>query len=224
MNRIRVSSKEILNIISDNSVFESEAPELLNHIYQHGFIFNEYCLIWEDTYIYKVRIKGIGDDQVIYIKKIYETSTGKHEHKNIEFTLEDYLENLSEFYEKYNDTKEYTKEIVEDSWSADYTPVISFMQYVLYRAKNQEVIYKDKADRHYNYTGKAAATNKEYKLIDVIRHYAEHINHGKHNITCEHWIVKGHFRHYRSGKVVYIKPFSKGKNKNATPADREYRL
>lgn len=30
---------------------------------------------------------------------------------------------------------------------------------------------------------------------------------------CEAWEVVGHYRHYKNGKVVYIAPFCKGKNK-----------
>ena len=36
-----------------------------------------------------------------------------------------------------------------------------------------------------------------------------------HNITCEAWEVRGHYRRYKSGKVVFIKPFKKGKNKDS---------
>jgi hypothetical protein len=30
---------------------------------------------------------------------------------------------------------------------------------------------------------------------------------------CEAWMVRGHYRHYKSGKVVYISPYKKGKEK-----------
>lgn len=30
---------------------------------------------------------------------------------------------------------------------------------------------------------------------------------------CEAWMVRGHYRHYKSGKVVYISPYKKGKGK-----------
>ncbi len=36
---------------------------------------------------------------------------------------------------------------------------------------------------------------------------------------CEAWSVRGHYRHYKSGKVVYIKPYVKGKG---TPRDKTY--
>ena len=36
---------------------------------------------------------------------------------------------------------------------------------------------------------------------------------------CEAWSVRGHYRHYKSGKVVYVKPYTKGKGR---PADKTY--
>lgn len=32
---------------------------------------------------------------------------------------------------------------------------------------------------------------------------------------CEAWEVVGHYRHYKDGRVIYIAPYCKGKNKNA---------
>lgn len=224
MNRIRVTNKEMLDIIYNNSLIDSEAPELLQHINEHGFIFNEFTLIWEKMYIYKIHIEGLAENQIIHVKKIYETNSGKHEHKNIEFTLYDFISNIAEFLNDYKGSPKYTKEMIDNTWSADYLPVISFMQYVLYKAKNQEIIYKDKADRTYKSHSGKSSPSKELKLIDVIRRYAVNINHSQHHISCEHWIVKGHFRHYRNGKTTYIKPYSKGKNKDAAPIDRTYHL
>lgn len=48
-------------------------------------------------------------------------------------------------------------------------------------------------------------------------------------ITCPAWTVRGHVRHYRSGKTVYIAPYRKGKERDnpttpTTPTGREYVL
>lgn len=32
--------------------------------------------------------------------------------------------------------------------------------------------------------------------------------------TCEAWSVRGHYRHYKTGKVAYVKPYIKGKQKD----------
>lgn len=53
---------------------------------------------------------------------------------------------------------------------------------------------------------------------DPIRHYERH---------TESWMVRGHVRHYRSGKTVFIQPFRKGKKEKTnqtTETSRVYRV
>lgn len=44
-------------------------------------------------------------------------------------------------------------------------------------------------------------------ISDVADSKREFIRH------CEAWMVRGHYRHYKSGKAVYISPYKKGKGK-----------
>ncbi len=39
----------------------------------------------------------------------------------------------------------------------------------------------------------------------------------------ETWCVRGHYRHYKNGKTIYIKPYTKGK-KDGIPVKKEYRF
>jgi hypothetical protein len=48
--------------------------------------------------------------------------------------------------------------------------------------------------------------------------------HKKHIITCEHWSVKGHYRHYKNGKVVWISPHERGKNKDTKIQNKVYKI
>ena len=41
---------------------------------------------------------------------------------------------------------------------------------------------------------------------------------------CPAWEVRGHYRHYKSGKVVFINPYTKGKLRNQGALGREYDL
>lgn len=47
-----------------------------------------------------------------------------------------------------------------------------------------------------------------------------------HEYTCPVWEVRGHVRHYRSGKTVYIAPYRKGKERDnpTAPTGKEYVL
>lgn len=44
----------------------------------------------------------------------------------------------------------------------------------------------------------------EYEQTDVHREFTRH---------CEAWNVRGHYRHYKSGKVGFVKPYTKGKGR-----------
>lgn len=48
-------------------------------------------------------------------------------------------------------------------------------------------------------------TWNEIKVTDSLGEYTRH---------CEAWGVRGHYRHYKSGRVVYIAPYCKGENRN----------
>ena len=41
---------------------------------------------------------------------------------------------------------------------------------------------------------------------------------------CPAWEVRGHYRHYKSGKVIYVKPHVKGKLRDTLVVGREYDL
>lgn len=228
MVRIRISNADMLNLITKHSIVEPEAPDLLEHIYVHGFIFNEFTLIWENMYTYKVRIKGVLDKQNIHVKKIVRTKEGSCGHKVIDFTLESFLNNQAKYLKimKNKTFKDVTRQMVDDTWSADYIPVISFMLYALYNALHQEVINKEKTDRVYKKSSRTRKSNPkvEYTLSEVITHYATHMNHTKHHITCPKWEVKGHPRHYKNGKVSWVRPYTKGANKGDIVKDRTYVL
>lgn len=45
-------------------------------------------------------------------------------------------------------------------------------------------------------------------------------------ITCPVWTVRGHMRHYKSGKTVYVAPYRKGKERDnpTAPTGKEYVL
>lgn len=67
---------------------------------------------------------------------------------------------------------------------------------------------------------------KKIYLLDEIIDYIsdEYIeNKGHHNIQCPCWEVRGHYRHYKTGKEVFISSYKKGKCKEtAQPIGNEY--
>lgn len=60
-----------------------------------------------------------------------------------------------------------------------------------------------------------------YMLSDIIEYVHENglnkeVLHKEINCPC--WSVRGHYRHYKNGKTVFIKPYLKGKNKGSDKA------
>lgn len=64
--------------------------------------------------------------------------------------------------------------------------------------------------------------NKIYLLDEIIEYVNENrlriTSSGTHTINCPCWIVRGHYRHYKSGKIVFIKSYEKGKEKDKMDA------
>lgn len=61
-------------------------------------------------------------------------------------------------------------------------------------------------------------------VIECAENSGIKIQRGKIVRHVQAWTVRGHYRHYRSGKVVYIKPYEKGPEKgNILPEAKEYR-
>ena len=52
------------------------------------------------------------------------------------------------------------------------------------------------------------------KTYTLVRDTPIHINHKHGKITCPCWGVRGHYRHYKSGKVVFIEAYQKGKDRS----------
>lgn len=65
--------------------------------------------------------------------------------------------------------------------------------------------------------------NKTYLFRDIVKYVEHKRQREKHNITCECWGVRGHYRHYKSGKVVFIHEYEKGRKRNEIKAkDKTY--
>ena len=71
--------------------------------------------------------------------------------------------------------------------------------------------------------------NKIYLLDEIVDYVNENgltiAKSGNRAITCPCWEVRGHYRHYKSGKVVFIKNYEKGKEKGKVkPKDKTYTI
>lgn len=63
-----------------------------------------------------------------------------------------------------------------------------------------------------------------YRSYSISGRAADHLK-PKKNIKCPEWSVRGHYRHYKSGKVVFIGQYTKGRNRGKNLFEcKEYKL
>ena len=53
-----------------------------------------------------------------------------------------------------------------------------------------------------------------FKQYTLKKNWKTHVNRKKAEIHCLAWGVRGHFRHYKSGKVVFVNAYVKGKERD----------
>lgn len=94
---------------------------------------------------------------------------------------------------------------------------------------------KDSRKKNNNQYPTDSSKNKSGKhqrifLFDDIIKYVDDIGmsaraeNQKNRINCPCWSVRGHYRHYKSGKVVFVKSYKKGKERGTKePKAREYK-
>lgn len=234
MPRIRLTQNE-LNTVVAMPADERDFYKALTHIYNHGFLFDYFTIVSEEGFsgydlpivgtvpkhTYKVKINGTMESQTIDVKIICEMRDKTTKHWTHTTTIEKWVNSIA-------DTLHAAASAPVNKWDVNKPEVdilipMMFMVYAVLKAMNREVIIIPETSRRYTPVSerKTSKPKDEYRLFEVIRKYSRHINHNKHNITCESWQVKGHFRHYKNGKVTYVKPYIKGKG---TPKDHDYRI
>ena len=214
MNTIKLNYEDTKKVASWNATEEwiDSLQEIVEHLQKYGFLFNEFRLIIGDNVLqYRVEI----DKDVFNIVRI-EFNKGIKEEFVISYI--EYLDSMIEIFENGKPDGFFESDIGKNLL------MFNFVNYVIYKSLHQEVILVEETKRRYTKSSSKAATKKVYSLTECIRKYTKHVNKCKHVYTCEHWEVRGHFRHYKSGKVVFVKPFEKGKNKNVQASNKVYTL
>ena len=100
--------------------------------------------------------------------------------------------------------------------------IYGIMAYIMNESKK-----RDKQIRKKNNNTIAKKQSKKYEQIDkrvfllddiinyVSDSYIPSASH--HEIQCPCWEVRGHYRHYKSGRVIFIPSYKKGKHKDTAP-------
>lgn len=121
------------------------------------------------------------------------------------------------------DAKQYTAEMY-------LSEVHSVMRYIMYKLENREIIYKESVKEHRpRLTEKTIKQSQKNEGRDIVLNLDQAITYikkkGLHKIHCECWGVRGHYRHYKSGKTIFIESYQKGSKRNEMKAkDKTYIL
>lgn len=214
---------------------EKEVAKIREYEVEHwfeNFIFNEFELIAKiesGKIIYKVFINGD-------VHKVYYRMINPRSYQDCEFsftTKEDggvtfvespsgdfvkmFTEQLVNKFGKIKNNDELF-ELLLQYFVMEANFITSAKQYIMnesYKRTKQikEVSRRNnvepKSNRENNRSGK---TQVQFLLNDIVE-YVSH-NRRKFNITCECWGVRGHFRHYKNGNIVWIPSYEKGKKRN----------
>lgn len=99
-------------------------------------------------------------------------------------------------------------------------------------SSNRKRLYKEKTINKRHKSEKDINSNQQlndkiYLLDDLIEYVDKNrLNKNEdsgHEIQCPCWSVRGHYRHYKSGKTIFIKNYLKGKEKDGKkPKYKEY--
>ena len=129
-----------------------------------------------------------------------------------------YIENMLNQYGETKTNSDITDFIM--TWvRAEIEFIRRLKQYIMNESYRRTTIQKESSyigDSENEQTEKAVRIRKpvvNYLLGDIVEYVSR--SYRKHNITCECWGVRGHFRHYKSGKVTWISGYEKGKRRNA---------
>jgi hypothetical protein len=102
--------------------------------------------------------------------------------------------------------------------------ILFYMGYIMNypRDRKQTRVSSHKYSREYRLSTKQ---NRIYLFSDILKYVSDtYVPEGQHHsIQCPCWEVRGHYRHYKSGKVVFIPAYKKGKQRDKVePKPKEY--
>lgn len=199
------------------------------HVISNGFKWNDFVLyVKELTQSYKVQIVGEGEQQIIRIRKFQYDNYGLTiKTMKYEISVLEYIEKLKDFVIAGSNSS--LKQLYESHAEfVDIVPPMSFIQYIIMEDKKRTYEYVEPAKTR-NTTSKSKKSQNtssitEYTLLDSIKVYQKTPVDGKRTYQRHStgWDVCGKFRHYKSGKVGWVKPYSTGDKRTKT--NKEYKL
>lgn len=96
------------------------------------------------------------------------------------------------------------------------------MKYIMKKISERNILEVETEVKDKTNTKNATEIKKQktesniYLFKDIVKYVGSEKQGLKRKINCDCWQVHGHYRHYKSGKVVFVNPYKKGKKRNDT--------
>ena len=125
----------------------------------------------------------------------------------------------SPLLDKYRDTEMTTLDAIFQVFLAINSFILNYRDETM--DVEERVCEKPSEQKHGKHSHRSAV--RLFKTYTLKKGWKTKANRKKAEIHCLAWGVRGHWRHYKSGKVVFIAPFVKGKER-AKYAGKDYVL
>lgn len=194
---------------------------------RRNFIFDNFKIIFPEIFKAKVEfIDGtyVGKATIIGLEPEdrRETHTFSWNFRDYKYTNDvrmlDVKEALSCDYENAK-CYDFKMDGIEDYFQidAECRIILSACDYIMNYKRDKidkKAIGTTISDVGHNANRNNSTVKKVYLLKDIVNYvYEQKCN--KHNeITCPCWEVRGFYRHYKSGKVIWVNSFKKGKQRD----------
>lgn len=217
VNTIKIGTEEANQILN---TYTQKDPKTM---YEDNFIFDEFGLHLGKWVKLLIKAKG---NKHLEISGVLSHSSAQY--MGIEFlVIMDNLQRHVRLFPK-NDTEnifisKYGEDIRQEAkYLSEWVFIIVFHIMNYPRDRKQTRVSSHKYSREYRLSTKQ---NRIYLFSDILKYVSDtYVPEGQHHsIQCPCWEVRGHYRHYKSGKVVFIPAYKKGKQRDkAEPKPKEY--
>lgn len=244
MNIIKITEDEFTDAIiavqkeygiSNNNSLEHNEAALLKLQRPENFIFNSYTIRFDSGAEYRVnRLDNTFKHYIFDLESLSFTLTRDSKGK---FNPENISGEIPKLLAKRAMSNQEKLDRVAEGIMSVIIPVICFEHRIMQLMESRNVTVTDLSEvqtvikskqpgKKSKKNGKRPRVNKEvtlsfkdiervvYSRPELPRTYTHHV---------ESFDVSGHYRHYKSGKVVFVKGYVKG-NKDVKPADKTYKI
>ena len=184
------------------------------------FIFDKFKIVF--PYAFKAKVEFIDGTYVGKATIIGIEQEDKRETHTFSWNFRDYKYDVDTVTMEEADCYKFDKSGEADLMQIDSecACILSACDYIMNYKRNK--VYKKATETNissikHNAVKSNSTVKKVYLFNEIVNYVREQEcnSENKHNeITCPCWEVRGFYRHYKSGKVIWVNSFKKGKQRD----------